>query len=133
MKLQLKWDYFFLDNSKIELAGFIFYIFYASISIAMTLDHDIILTFEFISVLFAILRCKKRTHPLTQSSSATRGARPSSTPSSMCCLSASVLVLFWRWFSSSMFQWVWRCSGMSSRRPSPMAILMVSIMLSLLS
>ena len=59
MKLQLKWDYFFLDNSKVELAGFIFFVLNGIINLFMKLNHDIKLVFQFLVALFILLRCKK--------------------------------------------------------------------------
>ena len=61
MKLQLKSDYFHLENSKIELISLIFYALHAVLSLAYDMGHDLNLTFKCISTLFVLLRCKKRT------------------------------------------------------------------------
>lgn len=59
MKLQLGWDYFFLDGSKIELMGLVFYVIYGIIKLSVNLDHDSLRALEFFGAMFLILRCKK--------------------------------------------------------------------------
>lgn len=59
MKLQLHAKYFYLHNSKIELAGFVYHIFYI-IYLAVEVDnHEVGQILKFVSALLLILRCKK--------------------------------------------------------------------------
>lgn len=112
LKLQLRRDYFYLDNSKIELTGFIFFIIYALVLLSFDLNHDILLTFEFIGALLVILRCKKRTQPLMQLFLDILGVKLSSTLSSMSSRSALGLGAYWLLSSSSTFLSAWSCLGM---------------------
>lgn len=59
LKLQLRSKFFYLDNSKIELAGFIYHIAYGLIFLIANPNQESQRALRFISALLLILRCKK--------------------------------------------------------------------------
>lgn len=59
LKLQLHWNFFYLDNSKVELLGFIYHIVYGLIIAFFDINQEFARTLQFISALLLILRCKK--------------------------------------------------------------------------
>jgi hypothetical protein len=59
LKLQLHWNFFYLDNSKVEFCGFVYYAIYAILSTSLNFTHETKLALQFIGAIFLILRCKK--------------------------------------------------------------------------
>lgn len=59
LKLQLGWNFLHLDNSKIELAGFVYHLLWAILMFVIANNYEIEKMLEFGSALLLILRCKK--------------------------------------------------------------------------